>query len=72
MAAEYTQYIAAGGNRHPAAAAWDTASGLLAFGADRNIALWLPVVFSKVHRSCASARADCVDRAKTIAVLVLS
>lgn len=34
------EYIAAGGNRHPAAADWDRQTGLLAFGADRNIALW--------------------------------
>ncbi|KAI9844114.1 MAG: hypothetical protein M1837_005828 [Sclerophora amabilis] len=36
-------YIAVGGNRHPAAADWDTVSGILAFGADRNIALWDPL-----------------------------
>ncbi|KAF7187208.1 Elongator complex protein 2, partial [Pseudocercospora fuligena] len=34
------EYIAAGGNRHPSAADW--ASGLLAFGAGNNIALWNP------------------------------
>ena len=39
-----TEYIAAGGNRHPAAADWDAESGLIAFGADRNIALWKPSV----------------------------
>ncbi|KAF6223434.1 hypothetical protein HO133_000277 [Letharia lupina] len=37
-----TDYLAAGGNRHPSAADWDLASGLLAFGADRNVALWSP------------------------------
>jgi hypothetical protein len=36
-------YLAAGANRHPSAADWD-ASGILAFGADRNIALWRPQV----------------------------
>ncbi|KAI9762303.1 MAG: hypothetical protein M4579_000451 [Chaenotheca gracillima] len=36
-------FIAAGGNRHPAAADWDHASGLLAFGTDRNIAIWDPL-----------------------------
>jgi hypothetical protein len=36
-------YLAAGANRHPSAADWDE-SGLLAFGADRNIALWRPQV----------------------------
>ncbi|KAE8450121.1 hypothetical protein EG329_006902 [Mollisiaceae sp. DMI_Dod_QoI] len=35
------EYLAAGANRHPSAADWD-ASGLLAFGADRNVALWQP------------------------------
>lgn len=49
MAGEYTQYIAAGGNRHPAAAAWDAASGILAYGADRNISLWMPLVSFRVH-----------------------
>lgn len=39
-----TEYIAAGGNRHPAAADWDSISGLLAFGSDRNVALWRPLV----------------------------
>ncbi|KAL9640507.1 MAG: hypothetical protein Q9164_000257 [Protoblastenia rupestris] len=36
------EYIAAGGNRHPSAADWDAHTGLLAFGADRNVALWSP------------------------------
>jgi len=36
-------YQAAGANRHPSAADWDK-SGILAFGADRNIALWQPQV----------------------------
>ncbi len=39
-----TDYIAVGGNRHPAAADWDPVSGLIGFGADRNIALWKPLV----------------------------
>jgi hypothetical protein len=38
-------YISVGGNRHPAAADWDREkSGLLAFGADNNVALWNPLV----------------------------
>lgn len=37
------EYLAAGANRHPAAADWDE-SGLLAYGTDRNIALWYPGV----------------------------
>ncbi|KAK5129697.1 Elongator subunit elp2 [Cryomyces antarcticus] len=35
-----TDYVATGGNRHPAAADWEP--GLLAFGADNNVALWNP------------------------------
>ena len=34
------EYIAAGGNRHPSAADCSATTGLVAFGADRNIALW--------------------------------
>ncbi|PGH14446.1 hypothetical protein AJ79_03089 [Helicocarpus griseus UAMH5409] len=41
-AATCTEYISAGGNRHPAAADWDHYSGILAFGADNNVALWDP------------------------------
>ena len=40
-----SDYIACGGNGHPAAADWDEPSGLLAFGSDRNIAIWNPLVF---------------------------
>lgn len=39
-----TDYISVGGNRYPAAADWDAQSGLLAFGADNNVALWEPTV----------------------------
>ena len=39
-------YIAAGGNRHPAAADWDADTGLVAYGTGRNIALWKPLVLS--------------------------
>lgn len=39
-----TEYIATGGNRNPAASDWDLASGLFAFGADNNVALWNPLV----------------------------
>ena len=38
------EYISVGGNRHPAAADWDVQSGVLAFGADKNVALWDPLV----------------------------
>ncbi|KAI1941194.1 Elongator subunit elp2 [Ophidiomyces ophidiicola] len=37
-----TQYISVGGNRHPAAADWDQLSGLVAYGAHDNVALWDP------------------------------
>ncbi|KAL3479430.1 6-phosphofructo-2-kinase-domain-containing protein [Aspergillus californicus] len=36
------EYISVGGNRHPAAADWDVESGVLAYGADNNVALWDP------------------------------
>lgn len=39
-----SQYIAAGGNRHPSAADWDPRSGLLAYGAGDNVAIWKPLV----------------------------
>ncbi|RMJ26731.1 hypothetical protein PHISP_02385 [Aspergillus sp. HF37] len=42
MATVTPDYISAGGNRHPAAADWDRRSGVLAFGADNNVALWDP------------------------------
>lgn len=37
-----TEYIGIGGNRHSAAADWSSHNGILAFGADHNIALWRP------------------------------
>ncbi|PQE21585.1 hypothetical protein CJF32_00004258 [Rutstroemia sp. NJR-2017a WRK4] len=36
-----SEYLSAGANRHPSTADWDE-SGILAYGADRNIALWRP------------------------------
>ena len=41
------RYYAAGGNRHPSAADWDTKTGLLAYGAGRNLAIWEPQVGGK-------------------------
>ncbi|KAK8151136.1 elongator protein 2 [Phyllosticta citrichinensis] len=39
-----TNFIAAGGNRNPSAADWDpNGSGLLAYGAGNNLALWNPL-----------------------------
>ncbi|CEO58463.1 hypothetical protein PMG11_03187 [Penicillium brasilianum] len=43
MASVTTDYISVGGNRHPGAADWDVQSGMLAFGADNNVALWNPL-----------------------------
>ena len=37
-----TDYISVGGNRNTSAADWDEQSGLLAFGADQNVAIWRP------------------------------
>jgi elongator complex protein 2 len=34
------EYYSVGGNRHSGAADWSVASGLLAFGADQNVAIW--------------------------------
>lgn len=45
MASVTTDYISVGGNRHPGAADWDVQSGVLAFGADINVALWEPLVW---------------------------
>lgn len=36
------EYVVAGANRHPAAADWH--GEVLAYGADRNIAIWNPQV----------------------------
>ncbi|KAI4207348.1 MAG: hypothetical protein LQ346_000597 [Caloplaca aetnensis] len=43
MVHAHAKYVAAGGNRHPAAADWDLETGILAYGSDRNVALWKPV-----------------------------
>ena len=55
-----SEYVTAGGNRHSAAAAWDAKSGILAFGAENNVALWKPLV---VHASILDSRlAHQIDR----------
>lgn len=59
------EYITAGGNRHPAAADWDSKTGLLAFGADRNVALWQPKnQDSKGISTLLSGHADTVNAVK--------
>lgn len=55
-------YFAAGANRHPAAADWDVLSGLLAYGSDRNIAIWNPLVFRNPIQVIGIAY--CVDRVR--------
>lgn len=44
-------FLAAGGNRHPSAAAWDPISGYLAYGADCNVALWEPLASPEPDRT---------------------
>ncbi|KAJ5806112.1 Elongator complex protein 2 [Penicillium pulvis] len=43
MASVVSDYLSVGGNRHPGAADWDVQTGVLAFGADNNVALWEPL-----------------------------
>ncbi|KAI9810974.1 MAG: hypothetical protein M1827_005705 [Pycnora praestabilis] len=62
-----TEYIATGGNRHPAAADWDVQTGLLAFGADRNIALWNPLGSS--HRGIESLLSGHTDKVNAVKFL---
>lgn len=50
MASVTTDYISVGGNRNPGAADWDVPSGVLAFGADNNVALWEPLVSSSFRQ----------------------
>ncbi|EED12518.1 RNA polymerase II Elongator subunit, putative [Talaromyces stipitatus ATCC 10500] len=44
-----TEYISVGGNRHAGAADWDVRSGVFAYGADNNVALWEPKSHRGVH-----------------------
>lgn len=41
------KYIAAGANRHPGAADWH--GDILAYGTDRNVAIWNPQVSAKIQ-----------------------
>lgn len=60
-------FVAAGGNRHPAAADWDSTSGILAFASDRNIALWKPLdVHRQGVRSLLSGHTDIVNVVKFV------
>jgi elongator complex protein 2 len=54
MAPVEVEYIAVGGNRIGAAADWDKDSGLVAYGAGTNIALWSPSVANVTFMSHSS------------------
>ncbi|KAA8643195.1 hypothetical protein EYZ11_010323 [Aspergillus tanneri] len=64
MVSVTTEYISVGGNRHPAAAAWDVQSGVLAFGADNNVALWDPAENS--HRGVYALLTGHTDKVSAI------
>ncbi|KAL2067879.1 hypothetical protein VTL71DRAFT_15977 [Oculimacula yallundae] len=67
MAQANAEYLSAGANRHPSAADWDAISGLLAYGADRNVALWLPQnETSKGIHALLSGHTDIVNAVKFI------
>ncbi|KAG4419777.1 hypothetical protein IFR04_007087 [Cadophora malorum] len=67
MAQANAEYLAAGANRHPSAADWDVLSGLLAYGADRNVALWYPQdESSKGVYSLLSGHTDIVNAVKFV------
>ncbi|KAL4976178.1 6-phosphofructo-2-kinase-domain-containing protein [Aspergillus desertorum] len=53
-----------GGNRHPAAADWDVHSGILAYGADNNVALWDPL--EKSHRGVYSVLVGHTDKVSVV------
>ena len=38
------EYLSVGGNRNPSSADYDSKTGILAFGAGHNVALWQPLV----------------------------
>lgn len=50
MAQAMAEYVVAGANRHPAAADWH--GKVLAYGADRNIAIWSPQVCHFTSSCC--------------------
>ncbi|KAL6231446.1 hypothetical protein BDW75DRAFT_43417 [Aspergillus navahoensis] len=59
-----SEYISVGGNRHPAAADWDVQSGILAYGADNNVALWNPL--EKSHRGVYSVLVGHTDKVSVV------
>lgn len=66
MVAITTDYISAGGNRHPGAADWDVQTGVLAFGADNNVALWDPLVSSTQNRQTQKLKSNRLTRINMI------
>ncbi|KAL4899257.1 hypothetical protein BDW74DRAFT_171630 [Aspergillus multicolor] len=59
-----SDYISVGGNRHPAAADWDVQTGILAYGADNNVALWDPLEES--HRGVYSVLVGHTDKVSVV------
>ncbi|RDW83971.1 Elongator subunit ELP2 [Aspergillus mulundensis] len=59
-----SEYISVGGNRHPAAADWDVQTGILAYGADNNVALWDPLEES--HRGVYSVLVSHTDKVNVV------
>ncbi|KAJ5936481.1 hypothetical protein N7454_005116 [Penicillium verhagenii] len=64
MASVASEYISVGGNRHPGAADWDVQSGVLAFGADNNVALWEPL--DQSHRGVYSLLVGHSDKVSAV------
>lgn len=63
MSAAHVEYIAAGGNRHPSAADWD--SDVLAYGTGNNVAIWNPQVpDNRGVKSLLSGHTDTVNAVK--------
>ncbi|KAI9832120.1 MAG: hypothetical protein M1826_002449 [Phylliscum demangeonii] len=59
-----TKFIAVGGNSHPSAADWDAKTGYVAFGADRNVALWNPL--DSTHRGIQALLPGHTDRVNVV------
>ncbi|KAL4914273.1 6-phosphofructo-2-kinase-domain-containing protein [Aspergillus aurantiobrunneus] len=64
MVSVAAEYISVGGNRHPAAADWDVQTGILAYGADNNVALWDPLDGS--HRGVYSVLVGHTDKVNVV------
>ncbi|KAL4877658.1 6-phosphofructo-2-kinase-domain-containing protein [Aspergillus karnatakaensis] len=64
MVSVATEYISVGGNRHPAAADWDVQSGIIAYGAENNVALWDPQ--DESHRGVYSVLVGHTDKVSVV------